>query len=228
VATRFEQVVSAWHLVYVAYRRLGLVDPNEYEIHTSRQAASPQGAVIVGEIRGQTAATLTIVRDGNLGLPLDGVYPAELGGLRARGRSLNEVGLFADRREDMRRSLSALLGLMRFVFYYASLDRLASLVIGVHPHHVSFYERMLGFETFGETKTYASVNDRLVTLLKIDVAERLSAPPVPRALSFFLRNPVPPGGFDNRLRFSAEVLHSPPLSGYLAYKLGGHPDPPSP
>jgi hypothetical protein len=228
VATQFEQVMNAWHLVYVAYRRLGLVDANEFEIHTSRQAASPQAAVITGDIRGTTAATLTAVRDGELGLPLDGVYAEEIGDLRARGRGLTEVGLFADRREDMGRSLSALLGLMRFSFHYAALDPMPTVVIGVHPHHAGFYERLIGFETIGETRTYASVNDRLVTLLKLDIEERSNAPPVPRGLAFFLRNPVAPREFDNRLPFSAEILHSPPLSEYLAYKLGGRPDPRSP
>jgi hypothetical protein len=225
VAGSLEEILRAWRLVYVAYQRIGLIDRNEFELHTSRQAASSQSAVITGRIREQTAATLTAMRDGELRLPLDAVYGEELDALRARGRRLTEVGLFADRREDMGRSLGALLGLMRFAFHYASQDETSTIVIGVHPHHVRFYERLFGFEPAGETRTYAAVKDHLVVLLRLDIPEKARTSPLPRGLTFFIQDPVPPLAFESRFHFGAELLSTPPLSGYFAYRSGGRPGP---
>ena len=119
VAKTLPDVLRAWQLVYTAYRRIDLVDPNVHEIHTGLQAASPHAAVFTGQIHTEVRSTMTTIRDSELGLPLDNVFHAELDVLRASGRHLSEVGLFADKRDGVGRSVGALLRLMGLSFYYA-------------------------------------------------------------------------------------------------------------
>src|SRR5688572_8732702 len=175
VAETLDEVLTAWSSVYEAYRRIEIIDENAHKIHTSIHAASANSAVFIGQLAEQTKTTLTTIHDGEMGLPLDSVFKAELDDLRKSGRRLSEVGLFADRRAQISRSISALFNLMRFAFYYALRDDSATIVIGVHPHHVNFYERLFAFDTLTEIRRYPTVKDNLVVLLQLPLREKMSA-----------------------------------------------------
>jgi hypothetical protein len=199
LATDLAQVIDAWGLVYTAYRRLGLIDANPYHIHTTRQAVGARVVVVAGRLGPLTVSTLTVIPDGPAGLPLDSVYGAELSSLRAEGGQLIEVGLLADRREHVARSATALFELMRFAVHYAA-HFASDMVIGVHPHHASFYCRGLGFEQAAPPTLYPSVHNKPVILLRFPVARNLALNPPPRILSYILERPVAPEvyakGFD--------------------------------
>ena len=114
VAENTDQVVQAWELVYRSYVRTGLIDPNQSRIHTVPQAVGPNTAVVRGCLSELVICTLSSYLDGPDGLPLDAVYHDQLQAMREQGKVPLELGLFADRREHLYRSIDALLELMRF------------------------------------------------------------------------------------------------------------------
>src|SRR5947207_457600 len=220
VASGLEDVLVAWGLVYETYQRQGLIDPHEFRIHTSPQAASRNAAVITGRLHGQTVSTLTGIRDSGAGLPLDSVYRRELDALRTAGHRLTEVGLFADRRSDFSRAVGALLGLMRFAFYYGWTGGWTEIVIGVHPHHVRFYEQVIGFEVMGPTLSYGAVRGNPVVPLCLDPDSRRRSTPLPRGLAVFLRERIEEDAFEGRCDFAPEPLAASVLPAYLEYQTG--------
>ncbi len=217
VATSLDQVVGAWRLVYSAYRRSGFVDANPYGIHTSHAAVRRQNAVIVGCINGVTASTMTCIHDGDAGLPLDLEYQQELDALRHRGRKIIEVGLFADRRAQLVRITASLFTMMQYVHNDSLLHDRADIVIGVHPRHARFYTNAFGFQVYGSERSYATVNDRPVILLKYDHDISYAANPLPRGLRHFAKHPIPPDALDHRFDFDPHVIAKSPIGQYLSW-----------
>ena len=148
-----------------------------------------------------TVTTLTAMADGPKGLPLDRVYKDELTKLRGQGRTLVEVGLFADRRKHLARTAEALFQLMRYAFFYGKERGMTDFVIGVHPRHARFYIRALGFDYLGAERVYPAVNDRPVVLLRGDIQARLKCDPLHPALDFFVKNPLEADEFRHRFEF---------------------------
>lgn len=217
-ATRLDDVVAAWRLVYDTYRASGLVDPNVHGVHFVPQAIRPASVVGLGRVAGAVRATITAYADGPPGLPLDQVYPDELGRFRAEGRLLVEVGLLADRTSDRARGLDTTLSLMRIGFFHAIHIGATDLVIGVHPHHARFYERLFGFDRFGAPSTCPIVNDAPVVGLRLDLADRPMPEPMPKGLRFFRDSPLSSGFFDVRLRLSPAVIRRTVLEDVLNEK----------
>jgi len=204
------EVLDAWQLVYQSYQRIGLIGPNPAAVHTVPHALQDRAVVICGRIRSLTVSTISGYLDlPDRGLPLDAVYPDELAELRADGRTLMEIGLFADRREHIERSIEALLELMRQVCYFGVTQGATDGVIGVHPHHAAFYIRMLGFERIGEEKNYSLVNDNPVILLRLDWYEKIRQIKPPRGLRYFRDNPLAADAFAGRVSLqSPQILQA--------------------
>lgn len=215
VATTPSQVVEAWQLVYRAYHDIGLIDPNPQQIYTVPRAVCPETAVILGRCGGMITATTTVAVDGPNGLSLDDVCRGELNVLRSGGRRLVEIGLLADRSPRGGHAVTALLHLMRHAFFYARLVAATDIVIGVHPHHARFYQRMLGFVAFAEFTCCARVNDHPVAPLRMDIAHQLNRPTPPRGIAFFKANPLGRSAYAHRVRPQAALFHGTPLGSYL-------------
>jgi hypothetical protein len=214
IAQTHRQVLECWKLVYRCYTESGLIDANSFELHTSRQAASPTSAVIYGQTQGQIDSTLTVIADGPQGLPLDQVYKPTLDHLRSQGHKLVEVGLLADARTDHSRfSMEQTFGTMRYGLYRAYYAQ-ADIVIGVHPRHAAFYTRMLGLEVIGPLSQHPTVKNRPVLLMRLDI-NRIRLEPTPRLLRYIKANPVEQAEFDRRYPFSNSGLSRSIISQYL-------------
>lgn len=218
VARKYAEVLEAWQAVYLAYRRAGLIDENPYGIHTVPQAIGPHAAVILGLLGPQIVTTLTAMLDSPLGLPLDCVYRNELDQMRREGRRLCEVGIFADRRAHLARSLASLLELMRYAFFYAVCHDCTDIVIGVHPHHSPFYRRAFAFVPFAPTGRHPTVNDNPVVPLRLDLTEKLKLNPLPRGLAYFMERPLEKKAFEGRFDFAPERIRGTLLEQFLQYR----------
>lgn len=217
VAEDMKQVLGAWQLVFRSYLREGLIDPNPFRIHFTPQAVNPDTCVIIGRISELTVSTVTVVPDGDAGLPLDSVYRQELDDLRRKGRRLLEAGLLADRREHIARSLPAVLEIMRYAIfrtYHTATDIMA----GVHPHHTGFYKRYMAFEEMGPVRTYPVVNNQPVVMLRLPLHEKLRLRPLPKGLAFFMRDPVPASAYEDRFGFDQETVRRSAIGKYVRYK----------
>ncbi|MEQ9461214.1 MAG: hypothetical protein RIG82_09710 [Phycisphaeraceae bacterium] len=218
VARSVDQAAEAWKLVYNAYRRAGLIPENPQELHLVPQAINERTLVTLGRIHNVTVSTMSVYIDGPEGLPVESVYADELNRLRDEGRTLVELGLFADRREHLFRSIDAILELMRFCTHYAVNEGAVDAVVGVNPRHVPFYTRLLGFEVIGETKSYATVNDFPVVLLHLDWNLKTAAKRLPRGLAHLANPPIGPEFYANRVRITPETIANSPIHDYLQVK----------
>lgn len=227
VASSLEHVLGAWRLVYASYRRIGLIKPNPYRIHTRPQAPRPDTVVIGGWIRGRVVSTATCIRDHGRGLPLDSEYKPQLDQLRGQGRKLSEIGLLADRREQISRITDSLLMLMHYVYDYAFTDGGTDLMIGVHPRHSRFYMRLFGFELFGSERRYAAVNDRPVVLLRRTQDTGQSNGHLPRGLQYFRDHPLPIDAFQHRFDFNPAEVDPSPIGQFIRTGYASSQPPPS-
>jgi hypothetical protein len=216
VASTLEDVLEAWSLVYQAYRRAGLIDPNPFEIHTVPQAVGPQTMVVTGMMGPEVGTTVSAYIDHPGGLPLDTVYRPEIDGLRAEGRKVMEVGLFGDRRDHLTRSSVGLFELMRFAFFYAVHTKCDDALIGIHPRHAPFYQRYIGLEPMADLRTHPAVKDHPVVLMRMDF--RAKRERMPKGLAYFVNNELPEKVFASRFTFDEASLNDSTLTRYLAYK----------
>ncbi len=215
VATSLDEVIAAWQLVYRAYLRAGLILPNLHGIHTNPGAVQSGTAVIVGVLRGEMCATISGYLDTAEGLPLDAVYAPELAELRAEGHRLVEVGLLADRRANLSRSLEATLRLMKFAYFWGALNGMTDIVVGVHPHHSRFYQRIFGFTLIGEEGACPWVNRAPVVPLRLELGAVEDLNSAPRGLRFFLRDPLEISVFGGRFVPTLEAVRGTPAETHL-------------
>ena len=213
-----DETMRAWALVYHSYLMAGLIGENPLEIHTVPSAIRPESLVVIGTIRDDIGATITCYPDLPGTLPLDTIYPMEMAALRAEGGVLTEVGLLADRRVALQRSIEAKLDLLRWVFFYGVQSGQTHRVIGVHPHHAKFYERMFGFEAFSTESTCPFVNHAPVIGLQLDLQRALDGDRPPRGIRHFKQDPLGPGDYEGRYRFLAPEAVGTPVLEFLRRK----------
>lgn len=221
IAKTLEEVIEAWRFVYDAYRRIGVIDPNPYRLHTVPQAVSHDTGVVLGRFGPALVNTLTVCFDGPGGLALDSIYRQELDALRAEGRALAEVGLLTDRRNVHFRSTRALFELMRFASGYGLDGGATDGIIGVRPRHVSFYSRWLGFEVLGPRRNYPLVNCQPTVLLRLDWNGTVHRDSLPPGLAAITKSPVSPEAWRDRFRFEEESINNSPIAKYLQLHAAG-------
>jgi|MudIll2142460700_1097286.scaffolds.fasta_scaffold25998_3 hypothetical protein len=214
IADDLDDVVAAWHLVYQRYLLAGLIDPNEQELHATTHAIQEQSLVAIGSINGAIASTLTIMPDGPRSLPLDSVYRSEIDDLRAEGRKLLEVGLLADRREEIKRYINSLMCMFMYPWFFARYTG-SDIICGVHPHHAEFYEKAFGFVQYGPARAYPKVKDHPVTLLRLDIEGSLVTERLPRATKIYIENPLPECAFDHHFNLADPSVAESRIGAYL-------------
>jgi hypothetical protein len=126
---------------------------------------------------GKPCATFTIIPDGPLGLVMEPIYSQELSDFRRPDRLLGEVsGLVVDKVLSGDERATALLYLYETAYLFSRASGVTDLLIAVNPHHASFYERSLLFDSFGSLKTYEALRGAP------SVAKRLHMPSWPSRL----------------------------------------------
>lgn len=217
VARTLEDVVEAWSLVQRCYAQQGLIAPNPTGIHAMPEAIRPDVAVITGRLRGEVCSTMTAMI-GTGPLPLQKVYAEEIEALVAAGRRLMEVGLFADRRANMVRKLPALLELMRYCSYFGLNAGVTDVIVGVHPHHTGFYQKLFNFQPAGEIKSYEVVSDRPVELLRCPTDQLSQTGRLPRGLTHIRDHPVDPAEYAQRFGLHMDVVADSPIGAFLRHR----------
>jgi hypothetical protein len=169
VADVFE-LEQALKLVHDSYVDRGYMSAHPSELRLCIQDALPQTRTFVAQLQGRIIATVSLFFDSTFGLPLDSLYRDELDILRHQGRRIGEVGMLADRRRALLRSLPLVLRLMKLVFWSAREKSLDDLIIATHPRHANFYQRLLCFEQFAEIKYYSAVRNAPAVPMRLDLA----------------------------------------------------------
>lgn len=169
IASRRKELYSALNLVYEAYVYSGLIETNHFEVRVTPFHALPTTEVLVAEHGSDVICTMSLVRDGTLGLPMENIYATEIERRRRQGKHLAEVSCLADDRESCDHSFSVVSRLMALTAQCAKCRGVDELVIAVHPRHAGFYQRFLAFEPIGEVKAYGAVLDNPAVALVMDL-----------------------------------------------------------
>jgi len=122
--------------------------------------ALPQTRTFVARRRGEVLATLTLVVDSELGLPMDCQFSRQLAPFRVVGEHLAEVTSLAVAAHLGREGVKVVLELFQSLGLYlrheAPVDRLC---ITINPHHRAYYEKKLRFTTtLGLAESYKRVD----------------------------------------------------------------------
>lgn len=178
IAQTRDDYCGAFRLVYEAYLRAGLSRPNPFGMRITPYQLLPTTEVLVAVHHGEIIATLSLVRDGQLGLPLENTYPEEVAALRAQGLHLAEVSCLADRRHVRDNpgqpgpacpAPATAMRLMSLMAQCALARGVNQLLIAVHPRHARFYQRFTAFEPIGGLRSYQAVCNRPAVALALDI-----------------------------------------------------------
>src|SRR5918996_1700969 len=75
VASSREERRSAFQLVYTSYREAGLCEDNQCGLRFTPYQLLSSTDIVVAELRGEVVSTMSLIRDGSLGLPMEEIYP---------------------------------------------------------------------------------------------------------------------------------------------------------
>lgn len=168
VASTRAELEGAFRLVYRRYLSSGLCSTNPHEMRVTPYHLLDTTAVFVAVYQGEVIFTMSLIADGELGIPMESVFPDEIDGLRRQGVRFAEVSCMADRRKDMTRFLPLFVRVTRHVCQFARHHGVGQLVLAVHPKHARFYERFLGFRQFSGVREYQSVENKPAVACALD------------------------------------------------------------
>ena len=194
-----EELFAAFHLVYEQYLRSGLMKPNSYQMRVTPYHLLPSTEVFVALNRSDVTCTMSLVRDGEMGLPMESVYHEEVAGLRMREFRLAEVSCLADTHDPAAKSQSALFQLMPLLAQVAHRRGVDQLLIAVHPRHARFYHRFLGFDVIAEERTYGKVCGKPAVAMACDLST--AAVNHPRAYQWMFGTPFSNAELEYQLVF---------------------------
>jgi hypothetical protein len=159
---------DAFRLVYDQYVKAGLSKPNAHHVRVTPYHLLHTTHVFVAYVKGEIVATMSLVGDSELGLPMESIYPDEVASRRAQGLMLSEVSCLADRRADRRDFLTVFVGLSRVLAQFARRHSYDQLLMVCHPKHSAFYRRYLGFDMIGTVAECPHVQNKPAVPLCLD------------------------------------------------------------
>ena len=162
-------LMAAYELVYLRYLKEGYQTPTPGKLRFIAHCCLPTSHTFVAKIHGQVVATLSLIGDHELGLPLEKEYPDEVTHLRRQGDVLAEVSCLATRRFGDR---GVLMRLIRAMYAYARYRLgITACCIAVHPRQRRFYERVLLFEGIGGERQYQAVGQAPAVALRMELTD---------------------------------------------------------
>ncbi|RMF85183.1 MAG: hypothetical protein D6739_04855, partial [Nitrospirae bacterium] len=166
-ADGLEDVVGALRLVHDSYVALGLMDPHPSGLRLLPHHLLPETRVFLAREGDEVVATLTLIPDSEVGLPLDAAYRREADALRLAGRRVAEISCLALAARYRRHDL--LLHLFRLMHVYARHAGLDDLCVVVAPKHGRFYQHILLFEELGHYTELPHLNGAPARLYRQDL-----------------------------------------------------------
>jgi len=169
LATDRRTLEQAFRLQHDQYVAQGYMDPHPSNWRLSIHNALPATRVFVARSRDRVVATMTLIADSPLGLPMDEIYSDDLRKLRDMGRDLAEVSGLAMDPDYQASGVAVLLRLVRMLVVYAAQVE-SDLCIAVNPRHAAFYRKAFHFQDIGGLKQYRKVNGAPAVALRLDLA----------------------------------------------------------
>lgn len=145
IADTAEELEACFRLLHNAYVGSGYMRPDPSGLRVTIYHALPTTTTLCAKFDGQVVGTLSIVREGVFGFPMQSAF--DLGDVRARGGNIAEISALAIHPAFRRTGGSILFPLMKFMYEYCTqyFDT-RHLVIAVNPDRIELYEALLLFQ----------------------------------------------------------------------------------
>jgi hypothetical protein len=171
IAETREELEACFRLLHDAYVGSGFMQPHPSGLRVTPWHALPTTTTICALVGGEVVGTLSMVREGVFGLPLQSAF--ELAGVRARPGQLAEISALAVRRDYRRTGGAVLFPLMKFMYEYCTryFDT-RHLVIAVNPDKIELCEAVLLFERLDAqvVESYSFANGAAAVGATLDLA----------------------------------------------------------
>jgi len=219
VARSAKELEEAYSLVHNEYKRVGLV-AKRYKASRLRISilnANPETTTFVATYRSNVIATVTVIPDSPLGLPMEKVYKKEIDALRKQRLKLVEVSQFAISASLFPKGWYSLFNFDKLIFifrlfkvvldyvkYVAKVDEVCICVMPCHEYLYNFIQ----FKNFlKKPKRYPAGNNKLV------IAKHLSLNTVEDRFrlrkglySIFFGKKTPPDALKGKRAFTKQDL----------------------
>ncbi len=209
------ELEQAAHLVYEQYVDSGYIPPNPYERHLSLFNALPSTVTFVAwHVRHGALATITVVEDSALGLPMEKIFGSEVNALRHQGHKVMELSMFAVHKEKLVCGSTAMTSSQRFIFvchliraaldYVRTQTKITHVLECCHPSHDGFYKLLMAKPLGGE-RSYSNVNGNPAIARYWDLYEGLAADRKDHTAQRLLCGDLPMDlRYANRLKLTAD------------------------
>lgn len=149
IASSRDELVAAYRLIHDELVSCDRIAPQPFGLYVDIHLVLPETTTFVAKVGGTVVATMSLIADSPLHLPMDAFLPGTLSELRTRGCRIGEVTALVDRRSLDNRCLPVLLGLSKRLFQYARDNLgLTDLFANVDYAREVLYRKHLGFEAF--------------------------------------------------------------------------------
>ena len=173
VVDRHSERAQAFQLAHEVYCRAGLTDDNRVGKRVMRHHLLDTTDVLIAKLNGQVNFTVTLVGDGDFGLPMESLFADEVENMRSQGIRMAEVSCLASSidPDNKRLRFETLVSMISLLIQTARRRGIDRLMLAVHPKHAKVYERLFGCERCSDVKEYAAVLGNPAVLCIHDFAE---------------------------------------------------------
>ncbi|MBN1852433.1 MAG: long-chain N-acyl amino acid synthase [Pirellulales bacterium] len=171
IASTREEREAAFALIYQNYLQAGLCEPNPTGLRITPYQLLTTTDIFVAKLQGEVISTLSLVRDGEYGLPMELTYTVEVAERRRKGLRLAEITCLADRRRGSERFFNQFCELCRLLVQYAVKQEIDQLLVAVHPRHAKIYCRYMAFTQIGGCCEYSVVRGSPAVALCLDLKQ---------------------------------------------------------
>ncbi|MCB0341427.1 MAG: hypothetical protein H6626_13910 [Pseudobdellovibrionaceae bacterium] len=138
VAETPDEILSAYKLIYENYFLAGLCELDDEMLRLTKHALLPTTSVIIVKHHDQVIATMSVILDNPLKLPMESLWPLDF--LRKSGNRIAEISTLSIKPNYRNQKGRLLLPLTGYLYRYA-LNTLGVdfLTLAVHPYSTPFY-----------------------------------------------------------------------------------------
>jgi GNAT superfamily N-acetyltransferase len=145
IADTQAELEACFALLHDAYVASGFMRPHPSGLRVTPYHALPTTTTLCAKVDGQVVGTLSIVRDGVFGFPMQTAF--DISSVRAKDGRIAEISALAVHPRFRKTGGTILFPLMKFMYEYCTryFDT-RHLLIAVNPSHIEMYESLLFFQ----------------------------------------------------------------------------------
>ncbi|MHA7630345.1 N-acyl amino acid synthase FeeM domain-containing protein [Corallococcus sp. M7] len=162
VAESPAELEAAARVLHEGYVHRGLISPRPEGVQVTPHLLIPSTVILVAKVADEVVGTVSLHVDSPLGVPSDKTFGDVLGGLRAQGRRLAEVGALCIARRH--RSVGVVHLLNKMVYRTSALLGVDDMVLTVHPDVEVLYRSFLPLERVGERRRYHGLSEKALAI----------------------------------------------------------------